>query len=133
MVIYTVRSLPSRELFRHIPLMRKWIGLPGMIQIVRVKIWFYLWYIFNMKKRTQYEDAPLDIAQALSAARTIGDFLPAPDQLVFKEEAVKVTLSLGKESVNFFKKKAKENHVPYQNMIKRVVDLYARHYMQTGA
>ncbi len=74
----------------------------------------------------------MDVAQAIFASRTIGDFLPAPDQLVFKEEAVKVTLSLGKESVSFFKKKAKENNVPYQNMIKRVVDLYARHYMQTG-
>jgi uncharacterized DUF497 family protein len=87
----------------------------------------------RMKNKTKYSKAPKDIAQAISASEIIEDFLPAPDRLVFKEEAVKVTLSLGKESVRFFKKIAKENHVPYQNMIKRVVDLYARHYMQPGS
>jgi hypothetical protein len=83
----------------------------------------------HMRSKTKYAKAPKNIAQAIAASEPIEDFLPAPDKLVFKEEAVKVTLSLGKESVQFFKKMAKENHVPYQNMIKRVVDLYARHYM----
>lgn len=86
----------------------------------------------NMKRKIKYARAPKNIAKAISVSEPLQDFLPAPDKLVFKEEAVKVTLSLGKESVSFFKKMAKENHVPYQNMIKRVVDLYARHYMQTG-
>lgn len=85
-----------------------------------------------MKKKMGYSKAPREIAKAIAGSELIEDFLPSPRQLVFKEEAVKVTLSLGKESVDFFKRKAKENHVPYQNMIKRVVDLYARHYMQTG-
>ncbi|HLP40915.1 MAG TPA: toxin-antitoxin system antitoxin subunit [Fibrobacteria bacterium] len=40
-----------------------------------------------------------------------------------------MTLSLGKESVDCFKRAARENHVPYQTMIRRVVDLYAHHYM----
>jgi predicted DNA binding CopG/RHH family protein len=84
-----------------------------------------------MKRKTRYAKAPKDIARAISASEPIEDFLPGPDKLVLKEEAVKVTLSLGKESVSYFKKMAKENHVPYQNMIKRVVDLYARHYMQS--
>ncbi len=85
----------------------------------------------NLKmKKTKYAKAPKEISRAISASERIEDFLPHPGKLVFKDEAVKVTLSLGKESVTFFKKMAKENHVPYQNMIKRVVDLYARHYMQ---
>ncbi len=86
-----------------------------------------------MKSKTKYGKAPKEIAQAISVAESIEDFLPGPDKLVFKDESVKVTLSLGKESVAFFKKMAKENHVPYQNMIKRVVDLYARHYMHSGS
>lgn len=86
-----------------------------------------------MKNRTKYVNAPKDIAEAIAFSEPLEDFLPAPDKLIFKEEAVKVTLSLGKESLRFFKKMAKENHVPYQNMIKRVVDLYARHYMQTSS
>lgn len=85
-----------------------------------------------MKRKIKYAKAPKDVAEAISASVSIEDFLPSPDRLVFKEEAVKVTLSLGKDSVSFFKKIAKENHVPYQNMIKRVVDLYAKHYMQSG-
>jgi len=81
----------------------------------------------------KYAKAPKDIADAISVSEPVEDFLPRPEKLVFREESVKVTLSLGKASVSFFKKKAKENHVPYQNMIKQVVDLYARHYMKTGS
>ena len=84
-----------------------------------------------MKSKAKYAKAPKEIARAISESEPIEDFLPRPDKLVFKEEAVKVTLSLGKESVSFFKKMAKKNHVPYQNMIKRVVDLYAKHYMHS--
>ena len=83
----------------------------------------------NMKAKTKYAEAPKEIGDAIAASKVIKDFLPSPDKLILKEESVKVTLSLGKESVRFFKKKAKENHVPYQNMIKKVVDMYAKHYM----
>jgi hypothetical protein len=86
-----------------------------------------------MKSKAKYDKAPKEIGRAISASEPIEDFLPRPDKLVFKDESVKVTLSLGKESVAFFKKMAKENHVPYQNMIKRVVDLYARHYRHSGS
>jgi hypothetical protein len=33
----------------------------------------------------------------------INDFLPPPSELVFKKDTVKVTLSLSRRSVNFFK------------------------------
>ena len=85
-----------------------------------------------MKRKIKYGKAPADVAAALVVSEPVQDFLPRPENLVFKEEAIKVTLSLGKESVAFSKRKAKENHVPYQNMIKKVVDLYAQHYMYTG-
>jgi hypothetical protein len=60
---------------------------------------------WSMKRKTEYTKAPKAIAQAFSNSEAMEDFLPSPDNLVFKEEAVKVTLSLGKESVIFFKKK----------------------------
>lgn len=41
---------------------------------------------------------------------------------------MKVALSLGKESVAFFKRVARENKVPYRTMIRKVVDLYARRH-----
>ena len=71
-----------------------------------------------MKKQIAYTDEPMDV-------RVIEDFLPPPDQLVRKEETVKVTLQLSKQSVDFFKRHARRSHTPYQRMIRRVLDLYA--------
>lgn len=73
----------------------------------------------------EYENAPADIADAIKRAEVIPDFLPPPDQLVLKEETVRVTLNLNKKSVDFFKLKARENGVPYQRMIRRVLEIYA--------
>ena len=79
-----------------------------------------------MKTKTKYTDEPM------GRLRAIDDFLPPPDQLVLKEESVKVTISLSKESIAFFKKEAKKHHTQYQKMIRKVLDLYAAQY-QKGA
>ena len=55
----------------------------------------------------------------------VRDFLPKPEELALKEENVKITISLNKSSVEFFKKKAKEHHTSYQKMIRRLIDWYA--------
>ena len=55
----------------------------------------------------------------------VKDFLPPPDKLVLRESNVKVTLSLSSRSVDFFKREAKKQHVPYQRMIRALVDAYA--------
>lgn len=55
----------------------------------------------------------------------VKNFLPPPDQLVLRESNVKVTLSLSSRSVDFFKREAKRQHVPYQRMIRALVDAYA--------
>ena len=55
----------------------------------------------------------------------VKDFLPPPDQLVFRESNVKVTLSLSRKSVAFFKREAKKQHVPYRRMIRAPADAYA--------
>ncbi len=75
--------------------------------------------------KNEYENAPADVADAIERAEVIPDFLPPPDQLIEKEETVRVTLNLNKKSVDFFKLKARENGVPYQRMIRRVLDIYA--------
>ena len=75
-----------------------------------------------MKKRDGYKDEPL------GPVRVIKDFLPPPDQLVLKDDGVKVTISLSKRSVDFFKSHAKRSKIPYQRMIRRVLDEYAGHY-----
>ncbi len=72
-----------------------------------------------MKKIIKYTDEPIgDI-------KIIEDFLPSPKDLIFKEENVKVTISLTKESVDFFKAEAKKHHTQYQKMIRNLLDVYA--------
>jgi predicted DNA binding CopG/RHH family protein len=59
----------------------------------------------------------------------IPDFLPPPDQLVMPQDVtVKVTISLKKSSVEFFKERAKRHGGRYQRMIRALVDQYASRY-----
>ena len=57
----------------------------------------------------------------------VSDFLPSPEELVLKDKTVKVTISLSKTSVDFFKKAAKKNNTQYQKMIRRLLDEYTAH------
>lgn len=75
-----------------------------------------------MKKEIKYTDEPI------GCIKLVDDFLPSPEQLVLKEETVKVTLALTKDSVDFFKKVAKEQHTHYQTMIRTLLDQYTEHY-----
>lgn len=77
---------------------------------------------FMSKKEIKYTDEPI------GKIEFINDFLPPPDQLVLKEETVKVTLALTKESVDYFKKIAKEKHTHYQTMIRALLEQYTEHY-----
>ena len=76
-----------------------------------------------MKKKTTYKNEPIEL-------EIIDDFLPSPDKLILKEENVKVTISLSKQSIEFFKKYAKKGHVPYQKMIRKVLDSYVMKYQK---
>jgi len=82
----------------------------------------------DMKNSRGYENAPAEIGEAISQSEVIEDFLPPPGQLILKEETVKVTLNLSRNSIAFLKEEAKTQGVPYQQMIRRIVDLYAQHY-----
>jgi len=54
----------------------------------------------------------------------IPDFLPPPDKLIFKDDSVKVTITLSATSVLFFKQEAARRGVQYQRMIRRLLDAY---------
>ncbi|MBU0505439.1 MAG: CopG family transcriptional regulator [bacterium] len=72
-----------------------------------------------MKKKTKYTKGPIKEIKVLKR-----DFLPSPDQLAFKEDQVKVTMFLSKNSVEFFKKQAKKHDTQYQKMIRNLLDFY---------
>ena len=73
-----------------------------------------------MKKKIVYTDEPLGDMEVIT------DFLPAPAELAFREEGVKVTLALSKSSVDFFKSEASKHQTQYQRMIRRLLDSYVQ-------
>jgi len=75
----------------------------------------------SMKKKIKYTNEPM------GKVRVVADFLPSPEELVLKDETVKVTISLSKASVDFFKEEAKKHHTQYQKMIRRLLDEYTTH------
>ena len=79
-----------------------------------------------MKEKIRYTDEPMKIG------RTLPDFLPPPDQLIFKEDAIKVTITLSARSVLFFKTEAAKRGVQYQRMIRRLLDAYVEAFETPG-
>lgn len=76
-----------------------------------------------MKKKIRYKE------ERLGRLKVVPDFLPSPDELVFrKEDNVKVTLSLSRASIEFFKREAGKHHTRYQKMIRRLLDVYAEQH-----
>ena len=75
-----------------------------------------------MKRKMKYRN------EALGRLEVVGDFLPPPDQLVLRDDGVKITISLSKRSVDFFKRQAARSKVPYQKMIRSLLDGYAKHH-----
>jgi predicted DNA binding CopG/RHH family protein len=56
--------------------------------------------------------------------KVVRDFLPSPEKLAFREEEVKITITLSKKSVDFFKSEAAKSDTQYQRMIRRLLDAY---------
>ena len=79
---------------------------------------------FMKKNKIRYTDEPI------GKLKIVTDFLPSPSDLVLKENTVKVTLLLTKDSVEFFKKEAEEHHTQYQKMIRILIDQYAQNFTQ---
>ncbi len=75
-----------------------------------------------MKKKIKYSD------EKIGKLEIVDDFLPSPEELVFNEERVKVTLNLNRSSIDFFKKIAKEHGSQYQKVIRNLLDSYTSHY-----
>jgi predicted DNA binding CopG/RHH family protein len=75
-----------------------------------------------MKKKIKYSKGEI------GEVEIINDFLPAPKDLILKNDSIKITISLSKDSIDFFKSQAFKYHTPYQKIIKTVLDKYADHY-----
>ena len=74
-----------------------------------------------MKSKIKYTNELLDM-------EVVEDFLPPPEDLIPKEDTVKVTIGLSRPTIEFFKTRARQNHTQYQKMIRRLLDLYAARF-----
>ena len=77
-----------------------------------------------MSTKIRYRDEPM------GEIRVVPDFLPSPAELAFRDEGVKVTLALSRNSVDFFKAEASRHHTQYQRMIRRLLDAYVERQPQ---
>ena len=71
-----------------------------------------------MSAKIRYADEPI------GNPKVVRDFLPSPEDLAFREEDVKITITLSKKSVEFFKSEAAKADTQYQRMIRRLLDAY---------
>ena len=79
-----------------------------------------------MKKKIKYTNEPM------GKLKVVKDFLPPPEKLVLKEENVKITISLNKSSVEFFKNEAQKHRTSYQKMIRRLIEWYASQHRKSA-
>lgn len=80
-----------------------------------------------MKKKIEYSDLPPG-GEPIGELVQIEDTFPKPEELVFKKDNTKVTISLSNSSIAFFKREAKKHKTQYQKMIRNLLDEYvARH------
>ena len=77
-----------------------------------------------MKKQIKYSD------EKIGRVEIVKDFLPKPEDLIFREGTIKITLNLSKSSVDFFKGIAQKHGSQYQRVIRSLLDRYASHYSQ---
>lgn len=74
------------------------------------------------QKKIVYTDEPM------GELKIIHDFLPSPAELAGRDKTVKITLALTKSTLDFFKEIAKVHGMPYQKMIRHLLDEYkAKH------
>ncbi len=75
-----------------------------------------------MKKKIKFT------TEKIGNIKIVKDFLPRPEDLVYKEDTVKITLNLSKSSVEFFKSLAQKHGSQYQKVIRNLLDRYTTHH-----
>jgi predicted DNA binding CopG/RHH family protein len=80
----------------------------------------------------EYEDDPFELGDIDETRLKIvsKDFLPKPEELVFKQARRKVTITLDQNSIDFFKSEAARRNVPYQRMIRNLLTEYVNQQQQ---
>ena len=75
----------------------------------------------NKRARVRYSENP-----EIGELQIVEDFLPPPEELIFRPKSVKVTLTLSEDSIAFFKEQGERLSTPYQRMIRNLLDQYVQ-------
>ena len=75
-----------------------------------------------MPRKIQDNDMPI------GKVTIVDDFLPSPEELVLGEEKQKITITLSKASVDFFKKLAQTKRTKYQPLIRKLLEKYVEKF-----
>jgi hypothetical protein len=76
----------------------------------------------RLMKKPIYTDEPMGKLHA------IPDFLPPPEELFPRREGIKVTLTVDRDSVDFFRSRARRSGLKYQRMMREVLREYSHRY-----
>jgi predicted DNA binding CopG/RHH family protein len=68
------------------------------------------------------------LKEPIGRVKIVKDFLPPPEKLLIKPKPIKITITLSQDSVDFFKQVAHKEHIPYQKLIRALLDQYAAQY-----
>jgi len=82
-----------------------------------------------MKRKKIFED--IDGPSRL--ARVVPDFLPPPEKLFPVEDTLKITLRLDRQSVDFYKDRARRHGTKYQRMMREILKRYALHHLANAS
>lgn len=82
-----------------------------------------------MNNAINYTDAPADVELSLADPIIVKDFLPSPSELIRKTKKEKITIEIDQNSLDLFKKYAKNHNTKYQPMINRVLSSYADKFL----
>ena len=78
-----------------------------------------------MRKKMVFKESPFGKIALGKRVHLPGiPLLPSPKELAAAEKTQKITLSISAESLRYFKEQAAKYNVPYQAMIRRLLDEY---------
>lgn len=83
-----------------------------------------------MKKKSKNVDKFGDMP--VGNLTRVPDFLPPPEELIAADTMVKVTLSIDRSSLEFFKAMANKLGAKYQKMMREVLRGYAQQYSESN-
>jgi len=75
--------------------------------------------------KIKYTEAPEDIADAMSVAEAVEDFLPPPEYFAESLAKEKISLNIDSRTVRLFRAYAKKNGLKYQSLMNQVLSCYA--------